>query len=162
MKTKHAPLVLLSAFMLFAAQVQAESLVDGSIEAGKAKALTCTACHGAEGNSSIPTWPNIAGQSAGYIVAQLNAFKGGLRADPLMAPQAMMLSEMSPSILRVCLPPQWQSPTQRPSVEVKRSIVVEMPMLASRLVLPATARRGAAIRRLTTRHCRGNTPWANL
>jgi len=93
MKLDLAPIVLLTAFTLFAAQTHAESLVDGSIEAGKAKSMTCTACHGAEGNSSIPTWPNIAGQSASYIVAQLNAFKGGSRTDPLMAPQAMMLSD---------------------------------------------------------------------
>jgi cytochrome c553 len=93
MKPNLAPIVLLTAFTLFAAQADAESLVDGSIDAGKAKAMTCTACHGAEGNSSIPTWPNIAGQSASYIVAQLNAFKGGSRTDPLMAPQAMMLSD---------------------------------------------------------------------
>ena len=93
MKPNLAPIVLLTAFTLFAAQAHAGSLVDGSIDAGKAKAMTCTACHGAEGNSSIPTWPSIAGQSASYIVAQLNAFKGGLRTDPLMAPQAMMLSD---------------------------------------------------------------------
>ena len=93
MKPNLAPIVLLTAFTLFATQAHAESLVDGSIDAGKAKAMTCTACHGAEGNSSIPTWPNIAGQSASYIVSQLNAFKGGLRTDPLMAPQAMMLSD---------------------------------------------------------------------
>ena len=93
MKPKLAPIYLLAAFTLFAAQAQAESLVDGSIEAGKVKSITCTACHGAEGNSTLPTWPNIAGQSASYIVAQLNAFKGGSRTDPLMAPQAMMLSD---------------------------------------------------------------------
>jgi len=93
MKPKLTPIYLLTAFMLFAAQAQAESLVDGSVEAGKAKSMTCTACHGAEGNSSLPTWPNIAGQGASYIVAQLNAFKSGSRTDPLMAPQAMMLSD---------------------------------------------------------------------
>jgi len=93
MKPTLAPIYLLAAFMLPAVQTQAESLVDGSIEAGKAKAITCTACHGTEGNSTIPTWPNIAGQSAGYIVTQLNAFKSSSRTDPLMAPQAMMLSD---------------------------------------------------------------------
>jgi cytochrome c553 len=93
MKPTLAPIYLLAAFMLPAAQTQAQSLVDGSIEAGKAKSFTCTACHGAEGNSTIPTWPNIAGQSASYIVSQLNAFKNSSRTDPLMAPQAMMLSD---------------------------------------------------------------------
>jgi cytochrome c553 len=127
MKTKHVPIVLLSAFMLFAAQVQAESLVDGSIEAGKARAITCTACHGAEGNSSVPTWPNIAGQSAGYIVAQLNAFKGGLRTDPLMAPQAMMLSD-----------------------EDMRNVAVyfeSLPAAAMAVANPATVSRGEALYR---------------
>ena len=62
MKIKLAPLFALAGLALVATQVQADSLVDGSAEAGKAKALTCTACHGPEGNSSTAMWPNIAGQ----------------------------------------------------------------------------------------------------
>ena len=85
--------MLLTALSLAAAQVHASSLVDGSAEAGKAKSITCTACHGAEGISVNPLWPNNAGQGAPYIVAQLQAFKAGLRKDPLMAPQAMLLSD---------------------------------------------------------------------
>lgn len=90
MNSRFILLPLLAALPLAAA---AESLVDGSAEAGKSKSLTCTACHGAEGNSINPLWPNIAGQSAPYIVAQLNAFKGGTRSDPLMSPQAMLLGD---------------------------------------------------------------------
>ena len=71
----------------------AESLVDGSVDAGKAKSVTCAACHGAEGNSANPTWPNLAGQHAKYVVNQLQAFKDGLRNNALMNSQAMMLSE---------------------------------------------------------------------
>lgn len=78
---------------LAALPVQAESLVEGDARAGKAKSVTCSACHGANGNSISPLWPNIAGQSAKYIVAQLTAFKGGKRRDPLMTSQAMLLSE---------------------------------------------------------------------
>ena len=59
--------------MLAATQIQAESLVDGSADAGKAKALTCTACHGVAGNSANPLWPNIAGQHAKYTETQLHA-----------------------------------------------------------------------------------------
>ena len=73
--------------------VHADSLVDGDVEAGKAKSLTCSACHGQAGNSVNPLWPNIAGQGAPYVVAQLQAFKSGLRANPLMSSQAMLLSE---------------------------------------------------------------------
>jgi len=38
-------------------------------------------------------WPNIAGQNASYLQAQLMSFKDGSRMDPLMSSQAMMLSE---------------------------------------------------------------------
>lgn len=71
----------------------ADGLVDGSAEAGKAKSITCAACHGADGNSVNPEWPSIAGQHAPYIVNQLMAFKNGGRTNVLMAGQAMALSE---------------------------------------------------------------------
>jgi cytochrome c553 len=93
MKIKLSTLFVLAGFALASFETQAESLVDGSAEAGKARALTCTACHGAEGNSSNALWPNLAGQNAPYILAQLQAFKSGDRSDPLMSSQAMLLSD---------------------------------------------------------------------
>jgi len=92
----NIPLALiyaLTALVLATAQADADSLVNGSAEAGKAKSITCGACHGMDGNSVNPIWPNIAGQSASYIVAQLQAFKSGSRSDPLMTGQAMLLSD---------------------------------------------------------------------
>ena len=86
-------LFALGALMLMTFAARAQSLIVGSADAGEARALTCTACHGAQGNSSIPTWPNIAGQNAAYILAQLQAFKNGSRQDPMMSSQAMMLSD---------------------------------------------------------------------
>ena len=93
MKIKLASLFAITGLALAATQVQADSLVDGSIEDGKAKSLTCSACHGPEGNSVSPMWPNIAGQNAPYLLTQLKAFKDGSRTDPLMSAQAMMLSD---------------------------------------------------------------------
>ncbi|MCP4299008.1 MAG: cytochrome c4 [Gammaproteobacteria bacterium] len=93
MKIKLAPIFALAGLALAANPAQADSLVNGSADAGKAKALTCTACHGPEGNSSSALWPNIAGQNAPYIQAQLKAFKDGSRMDPLMSSQAMLLSD---------------------------------------------------------------------
>ena len=93
MKIKLTQLFVLASLALATTHSQAESLVDGSAEAGKARALTCTACHGPEGNSASPMWPNIAGQNAPYLLAQLKAFKDGSRSDPLMSSQAMMLSD---------------------------------------------------------------------
>ena len=65
----------------------------GSVEAGQAKSATCGACHGMDGNSLSPEWPNLAGQHAGYIERQLKAFKAGERQNDLMAPMAMILSD---------------------------------------------------------------------
>ena len=65
----------------------------GSAEEGQAKSTTCVACHGANGNSANPEWPNISGQHESYILKQLQAFKSGERQDPLMSPIAMTLSE---------------------------------------------------------------------
>lgn len=93
MNMKLTPLFALAGLALASTGIQAESLVEGSAEAGKARALTCTACHGPEGNSVSPMWPNIAGQNAPYLLAQLQAFKDGSRSDPLMSGQAMMLSD---------------------------------------------------------------------
>lgn len=93
MKIKLASLCAMAGLTLTAVTAQASSLVEGSVEDGKGKALTCTACHGPEGNSVNPLWPNIAGQNAPYVQAQLKAFKAGERQDPLMTSQAMLLSD---------------------------------------------------------------------
>lgn len=65
----------------------------GSAESGQAKAATCVACHGVDGNSVNPEWPSIAGQHAEYLVKQLQAFKGGARFNVLMSPMASALSD---------------------------------------------------------------------
>ncbi len=67
--------------------------VDGDIEAGEQKASTCIACHGAQGNSTNPEWPSLAGQPAEYTVHQLKLFRDGGREDPLMSSQAAPLSD---------------------------------------------------------------------
>jgi len=62
------------------------------LEAGKARAATvCAACHGANGQSVSDTIPNLAAQRAGYIEAQLKAFKDGTRkAQSATSPTAIM------------------------------------------------------------------------
>ena len=81
-------LLFVSVLALTAIHVQA-----GDAAAGKAKAAMCAACHGAAGISSIPMYPNLAGQKAAYTVKQLKAFKSGTRKDPVMAPMAMALTD---------------------------------------------------------------------
>src|SRR5271165_6108665 len=65
---------------------------DGNVEAGAAKAVTCQACHGANGNSTNPEWPSLAAIGADYIAEQLKNFKDGKRVNPVMMPMAAALS----------------------------------------------------------------------
>jgi len=65
----------------------------GDVDAGKAKAATCAACHGAAGISAIPMYPNLAGQKEMYLSKQLKDFKKGTRKDPVMGAMAMPLSD---------------------------------------------------------------------
>jgi cytochrome c553 len=62
------------------------ALADSMTEAQKAalhKTIeTCGVCHGINGRSVSPTFPNLAAQMAPYIELQLHAFKDQSRADP--------------------------------------------------------------------------------
>jgi cytochrome c553 len=72
--------------------VTTSALPAPSVEAGATKAATCQACHGANGNSTNPDWPSLAGIGAGYIAEQLNNFKTGKRSSPVMMPMAAILT----------------------------------------------------------------------
>ena len=65
----------------------------GNVEAGKEKAAMCSACHGADGNSLVGSFPKLAGQHADYLVKQLNDFKSGARLDPIMQGMAAALTD---------------------------------------------------------------------
>ena len=68
-------------------------LAAGDAAAGKAKAATCAGCHGANGISNNPMWPNLKGQKEGYLIKQLKAFRDGTRTDPMMSPMAKPLTD---------------------------------------------------------------------
>ena len=50
-------------------------------------------CHGMDGNSPIPQFPNIGGQHAKYIVRALEVYKTGTRQEPVMAAFSAALSK---------------------------------------------------------------------
>ena len=54
----------------------------------------CFICHGADGESSSPVFPRLAGQHAGYIAQQLANYKSGKRRSTAMQPMVEDLSEV--------------------------------------------------------------------
>lgn len=71
--------------------------VAGANERGAAAAVTCTACHQADGSGkNIPggeSWPRLAGLNAAYIAKQLQDYQSGTRSSASMMPFATMLDE---------------------------------------------------------------------
>ena len=65
----------------------------GDPEAGQTKSATCMGCHGLAGNSTIATFPKLAGQGEAYLLKQLQNFKSGERNNAIMAGVASLLSE---------------------------------------------------------------------
>jgi cytochrome c553 len=65
----------------------------GDPKAGATKAVMCGGCHGPNGNAVAPQFPKLAGQRADYIAKQLQDFRAGRRADPMMSAMAAPLSE---------------------------------------------------------------------
>ncbi|NQW66643.1 MAG: cytochrome c4 [Burkholderiales bacterium] len=57
-----------------------------------AKAATCLACHGVNGNSTMPGVPSLAAQNARYIYLQLRDYQEGRRDNPMMSPMAAGLT----------------------------------------------------------------------
>jgi cytochrome c553 len=57
-----------------------------------AKAATCAACHGPNGNAPLPLNPILAGQTSRYLYLQLRDFQEGRRSDPQMSPMAKDLT----------------------------------------------------------------------
>lgn len=83
------PCVALAAALL----TGSPAFASGSAEAGQAKSVTCAACHGPDGRSANPEWPNLAGQNATYLIKALQSFRSGERQNVLMTGQAMPLSD---------------------------------------------------------------------
>lgn len=89
MKKLMKKLLFAASAVLLAVNVHAA----GDAAAGKAKAAVCSACHGANGVSPTPIWPNLAGQKELYLIKQIKAFRDGDRNDPSMSPMVKPLSD---------------------------------------------------------------------
>lgn len=62
-------------------------------EPGLERIAACQACHGVDGVSIVDAAPNLAGQHAAYLQAQLKAFRSEDRKNPMMNAIAAQLSD---------------------------------------------------------------------
>jgi len=85
-------LALVAAAALSSPAMAAGSLV-GDAAAGQAKAVTCGACHGADGNSAVPNFPKLAGLGEKYLLKQMKDIRSGLRPVAAMAGQVDNMSD---------------------------------------------------------------------
>ena len=54
------------------------------LQAGAAKAQVCQACHGLDGNSTVPDYPKLGGQRPDYLAKALRDYKSGARKNAIM------------------------------------------------------------------------------
>ena len=92
MMTK-SPLAHVAFAALLAAALPLTATAKGNPAAGKAKSVTCQACHGVDGKAIAPEYPNLGGQYASYLVKALRDYRDGRRTNVIMAPMAANLTD---------------------------------------------------------------------
>jgi cytochrome c553 len=90
---KHRNHITPIVFAALLAALPALAQAKGDPAAGKEKSVTCQACHGLDGKSIAPNYPNLAGQHESYLVKALADYRAGRRTNPIMAPMAANLSD---------------------------------------------------------------------
>ena len=84
-------LILAGSMLLGLSQVTAAQTGDAAN--GKELSVTCSACHGADGNSAAPTFPKLAGLGEKYLLKQMKDIRDGARPVPTMAGQVDNMSD---------------------------------------------------------------------
>ena len=81
------------ALVLVTSLAHAGDMMHGDAIAGEAKAVTCGACHGADGNSVVPNFPKLAGLGDKYLLKQMKDIRDGRRVVAAMAGQVDNMSD---------------------------------------------------------------------
>ena len=89
------------ALLLLASSAATAQLEEADPMRGETSAAVCAACHGQNGNSAAPQWPNLAGQHPDYLYEQLQYYKSGERANAIMLGQAAGLDKQTMADLAV-------------------------------------------------------------
>ena len=69
----------------FTLLVSNTTIADSSYDRGKEKSVTCSACHGSDGNNDNKMYPRLAGQYKNYLIHALNSYKSGERKNAIMS-----------------------------------------------------------------------------
>jgi cytochrome c553 len=80
-------------FTLLASLLACDVAYAANPDAGKATSAQCVGCHGPKGISAAGTFPNLAGQKADYLAAQLKAFRAKTRVAAVMNGMAASLKD---------------------------------------------------------------------
>ena len=87
--SRAAGVLLLTALIV----TNANGTSTGDPISGQAKAAMCLGCHGADGNSLVPTFPKLAGLGHKYLLKQMQEIRDGRRPVALMAGQVDNMSD---------------------------------------------------------------------
>jgi cytochrome c553 len=105
-------MLLAAAGPLLATCLPAEAPAAGPLDQpGYAKSLTCSACHGAGGNSRSDAMPILAGLSTAYFKKQIDAYATGARPSPEMEPYAKMVQNLGVDDIAAYFAAQKMEPT---------------------------------------------------
>jgi cytochrome c553 len=88
---RNTPILVVAASLAISLPTSLQA--GGDPAAGKEKAQVCAACHGQDGKSIDPSYPNLAGQHESYLVKALADYRAGRRSNAIMAPMAANLSD---------------------------------------------------------------------
>jgi cytochrome c553 len=111
--------------------------------AGKDLTLVCSACHGADGNSVVGTFPKLAGQNEKYLLKQLADIKSGVRPVPTMAGQLDNLSDTDMANIAAYYAGQAASGGQAEEAQVALGQKVYRAGVSKRGIAACTACHGA-------------------
>ena len=110
-----------------AAEPAAPAATPAAADASAIAKNVCSACHGVDGNSSIPVNPNLAGQHASYLLKQLNNFKAGADGKPALRQNAVMNGMAAPlsEAEMKALAQYFSKQTLKPAVAKDEKLVTE-------------------------------------
>jgi cytochrome c553 len=91
MKTHNSGIsfIIVAALIVLPATAAAKG---DAVKGSEKAASVCAACHGADGHSVDPNYPDLAGQHRSYLVRALSDYRAGRRTNPIMAGFAAQLS----------------------------------------------------------------------